>query len=44
MAGSYKAGRLDVKPHLLEVISFLSPLQLANDGFSDIISVLNLVE
>lgn len=37
--GSYKAGRLNVKPHLLEVISFLSPSQLANGGFSNYFSL-----
>ena len=37
--GSYKAGRLNVKPHLPEVISFLSPSQLANGGFSNYLSL-----
>lgn len=44
IVGSYKVRRLNVKLHFPEVISFLFPSQRANEGFSNIILVLNLVK
>lgn len=44
IVGSYEVRRLNVKLHLPEVILFLSPSQLTNEGFLDVILVLSLVE
>lgn len=44
MVGSYEVRRLNEKLHLPEVILSLSPSQLANEGFLDVILVSSLVE